>query len=32
MDCLQRSLPPRGMAIAFDERQRKLAPFSGEAR
>lgn len=27
-DCTQRSLPPRGVALAFDERMRGLTPFS----
>lgn len=27
-DCLQRSLPPRGAALEFDERTRGLTPFS----
>ena len=27
-DCLQRSLPPRGAALTFDERSRGLTPFS----
>ena len=26
-DCLQRSLPPRGAALQFDERTRGLTPF-----
>jgi predicted transcriptional regulator/transcriptional regulator with XRE-family HTH domain len=26
-DCLQRSLPPRGLALRFDERSRGLTPF-----
>ncbi|MBW8785433.1 MAG: DUF2083 domain-containing protein [Novosphingobium sp.] len=28
LECLQRSLPPRGAALAFDERSRALTPFS----
>lgn len=27
-DCMQRSLPPRGAALSFDERARGLTPFS----
>ena len=27
-DCAQRSLPPRGAALAFDERARGLTPFA----
>ena len=27
-DCTQRSLPPRGVSLAFDERMRGLTPFS----
>ncbi|MEY4473930.1 MAG: hypothetical protein RL671_2234 [Pseudomonadota bacterium] len=27
-DCAQRSLPPRGVALAFDERSRGLTPFA----
>ncbi|MFN5818879.1 MAG: short-chain fatty acyl-CoA regulator family protein, partial [Novosphingobium sp.] len=27
-DCAQRSLPPRGAALAFDERSRGLTPFA----
>jgi hypothetical protein len=27
-DCVQRSLPPRGAALAFDERSRGLTPFA----
>lgn len=30
-DCLQRSLPPRGAALQFDERTRNLTPFTFSA-